>query len=197
MRDDGDFDRWLDQELRRTMASVRGPSPRASQAAYRAAAGPRGRPAAARPALLGRGAFGLMVAALALGAASAVAAGTGSQIPAELARSASQIVHGCWAGEGAGGQTASRAGACAASPLDHDQGATGQKPGGGSDTGSEAGRAGPPAAHGSRGQGGGSTGPPGQGHGGGSGAGTGQAGRPSPEPSDHGHHPSDGARTTR
>lgn len=190
-RGDGDFERWLEQELRRTVVSVRGPSPRAEQAAYRAGARPRGRPLTARPALLSRGAVVLLAAALTVGGASAVAMGAGSRVPAELARSVAQIVHGCWAEGAAGGQTASPArhggGACAPSPIDHAQGGAGQQPAGG-DAGSTAGPA-PAAVRANHGQGG-------EGHGG-SGQDSGQRGRPSPEPSDRGHAASRAAGTTR
>jgi len=82
---DEEFERWLEHELRRTVGAVLGPSPRAAQSAYRAAAG-RGVRWAKDTRLLasgtGKAAAGIVVAALAVGVGmKAATAGTGSTDP--------------------------------------------------------------------------------------------------------------------
>src|SRR5215813_6499926 len=95
-RNDGDFDRWLERELRRTVGAVRGPSPRAAQAAHRAASRSGGRPFTMRSGVLGRGAAGLVVVLLTIGGGSAVAmAATGSANPVELGQRVADIVEAC------------------------------------------------------------------------------------------------------
>jgi len=85
MGTDEEFERWLEHELQRTVGPVRGPSPRAAQSAYRAAAGPGvRRPNKARGVASGTGkaAVGIAVAALAVGGGmKAATAGTGSANP--------------------------------------------------------------------------------------------------------------------
>src|SRR5215472_8577039 len=89
---DGDFERWLERELRRTVGSVRGPSPRATQAAYRAASRPGGKSLG----IFGKGAAGLAAVLLTIGGGSAVAmAATGSANPLELGQRVADIVQGC------------------------------------------------------------------------------------------------------
>ena len=82
---DEEFERWLEQELQRAVQPLRGPSPRAAQAAYRAAAS-RGMGWANSTRIVasgtGKAAAGLVVATLALGGGmKAATAGTGSTNP--------------------------------------------------------------------------------------------------------------------
>ena len=85
MRNDDEFEHWLDRELQRAIRLQRGPRPRAAQSMYRAAyrAGglwptrPRGVASSA-----GKAAVGIVVAALALGGGmKAATATTGSTNP--------------------------------------------------------------------------------------------------------------------
>jgi hypothetical protein len=93
---DGDFERWLERELRRTLGSVRGPSPRTAQAAYRAASRSGGKSLTIRSGIFGKGAAGLLAVMLAVGGGSAVAmAATGSANPMELGQRVADIVQGC------------------------------------------------------------------------------------------------------
>src|SRR5215470_3922739 len=93
---DGDFERWLERELRRTVAAVRGPSPRAAQAAYRAASRSGGRSLTMRSGIFGKAAAGLAAVLLTLGGGSAVAmAATGSANPMDLGQRVADIVQGC------------------------------------------------------------------------------------------------------
>ena len=95
MGSDGDFERWLERELRRTVGSERGPSPRAAQAAYRAASR-SGKSLTLRSAMLGKGAAGFAAVMLAIGGGSAVAmAATGSANPVELGQRVADIVQNC------------------------------------------------------------------------------------------------------
>ena len=85
MDTDEEFERWLELELQRAMRPVRGPSPRAAQSAYRAAAG-RGVRWANNTRIvasgIGKAAAGLVVATLAVGGGmKAATAGTGSTNP--------------------------------------------------------------------------------------------------------------------
>ncbi len=93
VRRDGDFERWLDGELKRTVP-VRGPSPRAAQAAYRRL------PSGAVPGLLrsitARGLAVLAAAALTIGGGAVVAtAATGTANPASWGQMVVEVVRGC------------------------------------------------------------------------------------------------------
>ena len=95
-RSDGDFERWLERELRRTVAAVRGPSPQAAQAAYRASSRSGGKSLTMRSGPFGKWAAGLVAVILTLGGGSAVAmAATGSATPMELGQRVADIVQGC------------------------------------------------------------------------------------------------------
>src|SRR5215467_3334379 len=93
---DGDFERWLERELQRTVGSVRGPSPRAPQAAYRAASRSGGKSLTIRTGIFSKGAAGLAAVLLTVGGGSAVAmAATGSANPMELGQRVADIVQNC------------------------------------------------------------------------------------------------------
>lgn len=96
---DGEFERWLEQELRRTVGSAQGPSPRAAQAAYGAASRSGGKALAIKSGFLaavtGKGAAGLAVAALAVGGGGAAAAATGSTNPSDWGQHVVQVVESC------------------------------------------------------------------------------------------------------
>ena len=85
MRDDDEFERWLDRELQRTIRLQQGPRPRAAQSGYRAAY----RAGGLRPtrtmgvgSSTGKAAVGIVVATLALGGGmKAATATTGSTDP--------------------------------------------------------------------------------------------------------------------
>lgn len=85
MRNDDEFERWLDRELQRTIRSQQGPRPRAAQSAYRAAYRAGGRwPTRTRgvASSTGKAAVGIVVATLALGGGmKAATATTGSTNP--------------------------------------------------------------------------------------------------------------------
>jgi hypothetical protein len=86
----GDFERWLDAELKRTLGSVKGPSPRAVQADYHAPSR-RGRQLMNRIAV--RTANGLAALALAVGGGAVVATTTtGSANPAIWGQQVESIV---------------------------------------------------------------------------------------------------------
>ena len=86
----GDFERWLDAELKRTLGSVKGPSPRAVQADYRAASRRRGQ---LMNRILVLTATGLAAVALAVGGGAVVATTTtGSANPAVWGQQVGPIV---------------------------------------------------------------------------------------------------------
>src|SRR5437899_439543 len=88
-----DFEPWLEQELRQAVGSVRGASPRAGQAAYRAAAPARRGPLAAVGV---KGAVVIAAAALAVGlGASGATAMTGSPNPLSWGQRVVQAVSSC------------------------------------------------------------------------------------------------------
>ncbi len=85
MRNDDEFERWLDRELQRAIRPQRGPRPRAAQSAYRAAYRAGGlwptRPRGVASST-GKAAVGIVVATLALGGGmKAATATTGSTDP--------------------------------------------------------------------------------------------------------------------
>lgn len=81
--DDGDFERWLDAELKRTLGSVKGPSPRAVQADYHAASRREGQLMTRMAVLAANGVAVFAAVALAVGGGAVVAtATTGSANPA-------------------------------------------------------------------------------------------------------------------
>ena len=87
---DAEFERWLERELRRTVGSVRGPSPRAAQAAYNAPS------RTIRSAIFGKGAAAFVAVTLAIAGGSAVAmAATGTANPMELGQRVADIVENC------------------------------------------------------------------------------------------------------
>jgi hypothetical protein len=101
----GDFDRWLEQELRRTVVSAHGPSPRAAQAAYRDASRRGGKLLAIKSRILAsvgvKGVAGIAAAALTLGGGAVVAmAATGSANPAAFGQKVSEMVETCKAKAG-------------------------------------------------------------------------------------------------
>jgi hypothetical protein len=91
VEDDPQFERWLDRELGSAVRSVRGPCPRAEQAAYRAS-GRRG--VVSAPGRLAAG-VALAIVAIIAGGVLAVAAYTGSPNPAEWAPVVVRVVSGC------------------------------------------------------------------------------------------------------
>ncbi len=195
---DGEFERWLERELRRTVGSVRGPSPRAAQAAYRAASRSGGKSLTMRSGIFGKGAAGLAAVLLTVGGGSAVAmAATGSANPMELGHRVADIVQGCKAqirtdihdsaaDVDTHGASAARnnhgIGQCVSSKVNHNQNGEAHQQANGVKDADERKAASPstsPGTHQDHGQGNGSgsVGAPGQG-----GAGHG--------PGDHGHSPS-------
>src|SRR5579875_1811594 len=96
-----DFEGWLERELRRTLGPVRGPSPRASQAAFRAVSRGRGGTLMAiksgiLASVTGKAAAGIAALAVATGGgAVAAVAATGSANPAAWGQAVVQAVQGC------------------------------------------------------------------------------------------------------
>src|SRR5437879_2626532 len=88
-----DFEPWLEQELRQAVGSVRGPTPKAARAAYRADAPARGGPLAAIGV---KGAAIIAAAALAAGlGATGATAMTGSANPVSWGQRVVQVVTSC------------------------------------------------------------------------------------------------------
>lgn len=89
----GDFERWLDAELKRTLGSVQGPSPRAVQAGYRAASRPGGQLKNRVAALTATGISVFGAVAFAIGGGAMVATTTtGSANPAVWGQQLEAIV---------------------------------------------------------------------------------------------------------
>lgn len=88
----GDFERWLDAELKRTLGSVKGPSPRAVQAGYHALSR-RGRQLMSRIAVRTANGLAALALALAVGGGAVVATTTtGSANPAVWGQQVESIV---------------------------------------------------------------------------------------------------------
>jgi hypothetical protein len=103
----GEFERWLERELRRTVATEGAPSPLAAQAAYRDGSPRGGKLSVIRAGIAGKAVAGLAAAALTVGAGSAVAmATTGSHSPVELVQNIAGLVAGCNDQEGDAGMRA-------------------------------------------------------------------------------------------
>jgi hypothetical protein len=109
MRTDGahgfDLDELLERELRRHVAGLRVPSPRADQAAYRAVAAHGGKRmpllSSLTAAASSKAAVGLATAALVVGGGSvAAAAATGSANPSDWGKAVTQAVASCKANLG-------------------------------------------------------------------------------------------------
>jgi hypothetical protein len=110
MRTDGadglDLDELLERELRRRVAGLRVPSPRADQAAYRAVAATGGKRMPILSTLAAgassKAAIGLATAALVVGGGSAAAAAaTGSANPSDWGKTVTAAVASCKASLGA------------------------------------------------------------------------------------------------
>jgi len=208
-RSDGDFERWLERELRRTVAAVRGPNPLAAQAAYRAASRSGGRSLTMRSGVFARGAAGLVAGLLTIGGGSAVAMATmGTANPVELGQRVAGIVQACKdqvrfddhdknAAASVDSRAASAArnnrgiGQCVSSQVNHNQNGEAQQQANGVKDADEHKAARPstsPGTHQDHGQGagGGSAGAPGQG---GSGHGNSGDHRPTPSPHTPSPHP--------
>jgi len=98
--DDFDLDQLLERELRRHVAGLQVPSPRADQAAYRTAAaiGGKGMPllSSLTAAASSKAAIGLATAALVIGGGSVAAtAATGSANPATWGKTVTDAVSSC------------------------------------------------------------------------------------------------------
>src|SRR5215813_87590 len=198
---DADFERWLERGLQRTVGSVRAPSPRAPQAAYRAASRSGRKSLTIRTGIFSKGAAGLPAVLMTVGGGSAAAmAATGSANPMELGHRVADIIQGCRAqirtdvhdsAADVDTHAASAArnnhgiGQCVSSKLNHNQNGEAHQQANGVKDADERKAASPstsPGTHQAHGQGtgGGSAGAPGQG---GAGHGTGEGhGNPSPHP---------------
>lgn len=120
-REQDDFEDWLGRELQRTLGPVRGPSPRASQAAFRAASRARGGTLMAIKsgivtAVTSKAAAGAAALAVAAGGGAAVAtAATGSANPTNWGQAVVQAVQGCKQqvrSDGAAGKGSENVGRC-------------------------------------------------------------------------------------
>lgn len=91
----GDFERWLDAELKRTLGSVKGPSPRAVQADYHAPSRRGGQLMNRMAVLTANGLAVFAAGALAVGGGAVVATTTtGSANPAVWGQQVEAIVSG-------------------------------------------------------------------------------------------------------
>jgi hypothetical protein len=83
-----DFERWLEAELHRALASAQGPRPRAADAAYRQVRGSRRRVAA-------MGIVAVAVIAFAVAGEGVAAMATGMPNPVDWSQRMVQVVHDC------------------------------------------------------------------------------------------------------
>ncbi len=181
----GEFERWLERELRRTVATERAPSPLAAQAAYRDGSRRGGKLSVIRAGIAGKAVAGFVAAAVTVGAGSAVAmATTGSHSPVELVQNIAGLVAGCNGGDpGMRAPSSQAAGRCARSQGDQNQNGPSQQA-----SGTRVGipsQSPSPGKHEDHGQGngGGLAQAPGQGNrGNGNGNGNGHGHKPSPTP---------------
>lgn len=127
----GEFERWLERELQRTVATERAPSPLAAQAAYKDGSRSDGGLSVIRSGIAGKAVAGLVAAALTVGAGSAVAmVATGSHSPVELVQNIAGLVAGCNDQGGDAGtraRSSQAAGRCAGSQGNQNLNATTQQ----------------------------------------------------------------------